>query len=91
MGRAESGRNECSFWFVNAIKGVDGDIVFLIPAVDDLVLPPISTVPHVDNLDGTPIGSSQKLHVATFDNHKSEVNDELSSGIQSWTVANQRN
>jgi hypothetical protein len=78
----------CSF---NSISSVDGDILLLICAVDDLVLPPVSTVPHVDDLDGTPICSSHKLHVVTLDNHRGEVNDVFGGGLQSRTVANQRN
>ena len=78
----------CSF---NSISSVDSYILLLIFVVDDLVLPPINGVPHMDNWDGTPIGSSHKLHVVALDNHRGEVNDVFSGGIQSRTVANQRN
>jgi len=54
---------------------------------DDLVLPAVLAVPHVDYWDSTPIGSSHKLHMVALHDHWGEVNDLLSGGIQSRTVA----
>jgi len=75
-------------WLFNAILGVDCNILLLVHAVDDLVLPAVLAVPHVDNWDSTPIGSSHKLHMVALHDHPGEVNDILSGGIQFRTVAN---